>query len=113
MDISPPISACHPAPPTHRLSVRTTGSHPRTPGARRRRERRSRKSGTRIRGGVDGDCLNIVSTTDAEKSSQGSFAGMIMSGCPAGAFRAAFPGSTGLQFVYDSANDEIVVFASG
>ncbi|MBC7723907.1 MAG: hypothetical protein H7146_04040 [Burkholderiaceae bacterium] len=54
-----------------------------------------------------------MSTTDAEKSSQGSFAGMIMSGCPAGAFRAAFPGSTGLQFVYDSANDEIVVFASG
>ena len=79
-------------------------------------------------GGVSGDdCLNIISSADLEKATANSFSGLWMSGCGAGGFPAiiqfradmqeapeeldsAFPNSAGLQFVYDSAHDEVVVF---
>ncbi len=79
-------------------------------------------------GGTNGDdCLLVLSSRDLEGATDTSFAGPVISGCGAAAFPAlvqfrsdwqglsdelelAFPDSAALQFVYDSANDEVVVF---
>lgn len=80
------------------------------------------------RGGSDA-CLTVYSSATITDPDSTSFAGPLMGGCAAGTFpamvqfradlpdfpeelRSAFPGSTGLQFVYDSANHEVVVFAT-
>jgi hypothetical protein len=74
------------------------------------------------------ECLTIYAEENVEDSDSNSFAGALYGGCEAGAFPAvaqftvdgeglpeelvrAFPGSVGLQFVYDSVNREVVVFA--
>ena len=79
-------------------------------------------------GGAEGECLNLFLATDGENSDSNSFSGQIRFGCIAGPFPAmtqlmaddeglpdelalAFPGSTALQFVYDKANQEIVIYA--
>jgi hypothetical protein len=72
-------------------------------------------------------CLTVYAESDVTDSPD-SFSGPLFGGCGAGAFPAivqfsvdveqlpedlvaAFPESTGLQFVYDSEHDEVVVFA--
>jgi hypothetical protein len=79
--------------------------------------------------GSDSDCLVLYSSADLEGSDSTSFSGLLVGGCAAGGFppmtqflvdaqglpaelTTAFPTATALQFVYDSANQEIVVFAS-
>ena len=79
-------------------------------------------------GGGEGECLNVFLAADVENSDSNSFSGQIRGGCAAGPFPAtiqlmsddedlpdelqsAFPGPTALQFVYDKANQEIVIFA--
>ncbi len=79
-------------------------------------------------GSPDGVCLVVFSEADADASTENSFSGALRFGCNAGAFPAltqfnaddqqlpeqlgaAFPDSTGLQFVYDAAHNEVVVFA--
>jgi hypothetical protein len=74
-------------------------------------------------------CLSIYVDADVTDPKSNSFSGPIFSGCSAGQFpamiqfdlrtqelptelRSAFPPSTALQFVYDKAHDEVVVFAS-
>ena len=78
--------------------------------------------------GGEGECLNVFLAADGENSDSNSFSGQIRGGCAAGPFPAmtqlmaddeglpdelqsAFPGPTALQFVYDKANQEIVIFA--
>jgi len=85
-------------------------------------------TGAWFSGGAEVECLNVFSATDAENSDSNSFLGQIRGGCIAGPFPAmtqfmaneeglpdelasAFPGSTALQFVYDTANQEIVIYA--
>ena len=75
------------------------------------------------------ECLSVSSAAVAENSSPNSFSGLLVGGSGAGGFppivqfttdlpdlpdevRAAFPDTVGLQFVYDSANNEVVVFAT-
>jgi hypothetical protein len=72
-------------------------------------------------------CLTVYAESDVTDSPD-SFSGPLFGGCGAGAFPAivqfsvdveqlpedlvaAFPETTGLQFVYDSEHDEVVVFA--
>jgi len=79
-------------------------------------------------GGEEGEFLNVFLATDGESSGSTSFSGQIRGGCVAGPFPAmtqlmaddeglpdelasAFPGPTALQFVYDKANQEIVIYA--
>jgi len=79
-------------------------------------------------GGAQVECLSVFLATDGENSDANSFSGRIRGGCVAGPFpamtqlmaddedlpdelKSAFPGSTALQFVYDKANQEIVIFA--
>jgi len=79
-------------------------------------------------GGAEGECLNVFLDADGENSDSNSFSGQIRGGCVAGPFPAmtqlmaddeglpdelasAFPGPTALQFVYDKANQEIVIYA--
>ena len=81
-----------------------------------------------IMGGAQGECLNVFLASDGENSGSNSFSGEIKASCAAGPFpamtqfetdeeglpeelRSAFPGSTALQLVYDSENEEIVIFA--
>ena len=78
--------------------------------------------------GGEGECLNVFLAADGENSDSNSFSGPIRGGCAAGPFPAmtqlmayeeglpdelqsAFPGPTALQFVYDKANQKIVIFA--
>lgn len=78
--------------------------------------------------GSDDDCLSVYSAAIVTNSDLNSFGGRILVGCAAGPFPAmtqvrsddqefpdqlqsAFPGSTAFQFVYDPANNEVVVFA--
>lgn len=85
-------------------------------------------NGGRFSGGGEGECLTVFSAADVENSDSNSFSGQIRGGCAAGPFPAmiqlmaddeglpdelqsAFPGPTALQFVYDKANQEIVIFA--
>jgi hypothetical protein len=80
-------------------------------------------------GGQNDKCLSIFSEADMLDSSSNSFSGRVVGGCAAGTFpaiaqfsaaaegfpkelRSAFPGPTALQFVYDAANNEVVVFAA-
>jgi hypothetical protein len=86
-------------------------------------------SNGRFFGSADADCLSIYSSKAAEESTSNSFSGALMNGCGAGGFpamtqfrtdmpdlpdevRAAFPDTVALQFVYDSKNHEVVVFAT-
>ena len=81
-----------------------------------------------LSGGAEGECLSVFLAADGESSDANSFSGRVRGGCIAGPFPAmtqlmaddedlpeelqsAFPGPTALQFVYDSANQEIVIFA--
>ncbi|RFA13733.1 hypothetical protein B7R21_07825 [Subtercola boreus] len=81
-----------------------------------------------IGGSSNDSCLSIFSEADMREASSGSFSGQALGGCAAGRFpamvqfrpdsdgypadlRAAFPGPAALQFVYDQATNEIVVFA--
>jgi len=86
--------------------------------------------GSRMWSPESGDiCFNLFSSSDITDPDSQSYSGSMMSGCAAGDFPAmiqfrpdiegfpdelstAFQGSTGLQFVYDSKNQEIVVFAT-
>ncbi|MBC7596749.1 MAG: hypothetical protein H7288_22965 [Kineosporiaceae bacterium] len=78
--------------------------------------------------GGEGECLTIFLVADAENAGSDSFPGQIRGGCAAGPFpamtqlladdeglpeelRSAFPASTGLQFVYDRENQEVLIFA--
>jgi hypothetical protein len=78
--------------------------------------------------GSKDDCILIYAPTGITTTG-GGFSGNFLSGCAAGDFPAmaqfrvdldgfpaaleeAFPNSTGLQFVYDRQNNEVVVFAS-
>lgn len=75
------------------------------------------------------DCMSIFIAAAVDESDPTSFSGPVFGGCAAGTFPAAtqfrvdipglpdeltdaYPDSTALQFVYDSENREIVVFAS-
>lgn len=79
-------------------------------------------------GGSNDACLNIYPSAVATDPKASSFAGQLRVGCAAGMFpaivqfrvdaaglpadlRSAFPKSAALQFVYDSAHNEVVVFA--
>lgn len=79
-------------------------------------------------GSQDGGCLSIFSEADMLKARSGSFSGFAVGGCAAGRFpaivqfmpdtegspeelRSVFPSPTALQWVYDQANNEVVVFA--
>ncbi len=72
-------------------------------------------------------CVNIYPSVDITNPNSSGFSGQVLVGCTAGTFpaivqfrvdaaglpadlRSAFPESAGLQFVYDRANDEVVVF---
>ena len=87
----------------------------------------SMPSGFFAYGSADSTCIAIFSE-DATTMTANSFEGPIFTACGAGKFPAmlqftsdmddlpeelqsAFPDSTGLQFVYDAENDEVVVFA--
>jgi hypothetical protein len=78
--------------------------------------------------GSDDECMNVFVGETVEESETESFSGIVMGGCGAGGFEAmtqfvpdvdgwpeelrdAFPDS-GLRFVYDSFNDEIVVYST-
>ncbi len=73
-------------------------------------------------------CLTVYLETDGAASTTSNFTGPLYTGCAAGTFPAtvtlsnqdpnlteefasAFSGSEGVQFVYDQANEEVVVFA--
>jgi hypothetical protein len=75
------------------------------------------------------ECLTISAAAVEEEPSPNSFSGLLVGGCSAGDFPAmtqfrtdmpelpeevvsAFPDTVALQFVYDSANHEVVVFAT-
>ena len=79
-------------------------------------------------GGSNDACLNIYPSAVATDPKASSFAGQLRVGCATGMFpavvqfrvdaaglpaglRSAFPKSAALQFVYDSAHNEVVVFA--
>lgn len=79
-------------------------------------------------GGSNDACLNIYPSAVTVDPKASSFAGRLRVGCAAGIFppriqfradaaglpadlRTAFPKSSALQFVYDSATNEVVVFA--
>jgi len=86
--------------------------------------------GSQIWFGEGGDiCFNLYSSADITDPASQSYSGNMMYGCAAGGFpamiqfkpdtdgfpeelSAAFEDSSGLQFVYDSENNEIVVFAT-
>lgn len=76
------------------------------------------------------ECLSLFSEAAMLESNGGGYSGFATGGCAAGSFpavaqftlgarelpeelRAAFPDSTAFQFVYDRANHEVVVFATG
>lgn len=78
--------------------------------------------------GAEDECLSVFLAADGENSDSNSFSGRVRGGCAAGPFPAmtqlmaddddlpgelqsAFPGPTALQFVYDKANQEIVIYA--
>ncbi|RFA15509.1 hypothetical protein B7R22_06685 [Subtercola boreus] len=80
-----------------------------------------------ISGSPNDPCLSLFSEADMREASSDSFSGQALGGCAAGRFpamvqfrpdadgypadlRAAFPGPAALQFVYDQATNEIVVF---
>jgi len=79
--------------------------------------------------GGHADCLTLYSDVDIVDLESSEFNGPILGGCSAGAFPATvqfnsditgfsdelveeFPETTALQFVYDSANNEVVVFTA-
>lgn len=78
--------------------------------------------------GSEGECMNIYPATNGAQSTSNSFSGILPGDCGIGGFPAstqiwsameglpeefssAFPEPTALQFVYDAAHREIVVFA--
>ena len=78
--------------------------------------------------GSKNPCLTVFRAADITDPTSDSFSGTAFSGCTAGRFpamvqfslddslptdiRAPFPKTTALQFVYDEAHDEVVVFAT-
>lgn len=80
-------------------------------------------------GGDSVQCLTMFSSADLDRAAANSFAGFAMTGCQAGSFPpmtqfrvdaegvpgqlvGAYSETTGVQFVYDGAHNEVVVFVS-